>query len=482
MSFNSFEFALFFPAVVLLYFALPHRFRVIFLLVASYYFYMSWNAAYLLLLGATTLFAYVAGLQLGSTREPGKRKAWLLCSIVVNLGVLSFFKYFNFFSDSARVLLNSLHLTYNPPLLSLLLPIGISFYTFQTLSYTFDVYRNRQEPEKHLGRFALYVAFFPQLVAGPIERSSHLLPQFRRENRFDPHRVVDGLLLMGWGFFKKLVIADRLGLYVNTIYNEPTRYTGVPLIVATYFFAWQLYCDFSGYSDIAVGAAKVMGYDLMENFRRPFYATSIADLWSRWHISLTTWFRDYVYIPLARRRRFRWHPALDFVLLFTLIGLWHGASWNFVLFGIIHGLLMALSIWTMPLRRIVSGRLLINRWPPRLVTTLQMAGTFHLFAATIILFRANTLSDARYIFQHLMVGLRFEAPYRYALGLYEFVLAVGAILFLEGVHGMQERGVHMRPLIYLQRPWLRWSLYYALIFAILIFGEFGVQEFIYFQF
>ena len=279
-----------------------------------------------------------------------------------------------------------------------------------------------------------------------------------------------------------MVIADRLAIYVNTIYNDPTQYTGVPLIVATYFFAWQIYCDFSGYSDIAIGSAKVLGFDLMENFRRPFFARSVNDLWTRWHISLTAWFRDYLYIPLARRHRFRWDPTLDLVLLFTLIGLWHGASWNFVLFGLTHGLLMAASLWTWHIRRRAARVLHTDRWPSRARTVLQVVGTFHLFFITIVFFRARTLADTAYILQHLFAGLKFEMPYRYALGRYEFTIAILSIVLLETVHYFQENGVHFRPLILRQPLWLRWSVYYILIFTILILGEFGAEEFIYFQF
>ncbi|HEX8684572.1 MAG TPA: MBOAT family O-acyltransferase [Ardenticatenaceae bacterium] len=480
MTFNSLHFLLFFPAVVVGYFALPFRYRWLFLLAASYYFYMSWRAEYGLLLFASTLVAYGTGLLMGRTPDPRKRRVYLLVSLISNLGVLFGFKYLDFFNESLRGLFNQFNIFYDVPAFQVLLPVGISFYTFQALSYSIDVYRGRKTPETHLGIFALYLSFFPQLVAGPIERSAHLLPQFHEKHDFDDQRVTAGLRRMAWGFFKKLVIADRLALYVNTVYNSPTDYTGLPLIVATYLFLWQLYCDFSAYSDIAIGAAQVMGFDLMENFRRPFFARSIGEFWQRWHISLTTWFRDYVYIPLARRRRFRWHPSLDFFILFVLIGLWHGANWTFIIFGLLHGFYMAWGIWTQGTRANLS-RLAALKSYPRVTTLLEVFVTFHLLAFSIIFFRANSLSDALYIVSHLFAGLEWVPPYQIALGAYEFAVAILAIAILELVHFVQERGL---PQMNLSRHpvWVRWSAYYLLLFGILIFGQFGRTEFIYFRF
>src|SRR3989339_515424 len=274
MLFNSLHFLIFFPLVVVLYFSIHHKYRWILLLVSSYYFYMSWKAEYIILIIISTLIDYFVGLKIEQTDNQSKRKRYLIFSLASNLGILFLFKYFNFFSDSFRVLLAQFSIPFNEMHLQFILPVGISFYTFQTLSYTIDVYRRRIEPEKHLGRFALYVSFFPQLVAGPIERAQNLLPQFQEEKKFDYTRVTDGLKLMLWGFFKKIVIADRLSLFVNVVYSDVYNYTAPYFIIATLFFAFQIYCDFSGYSDIAIGSAQVMGYRLMDNFRRPYYAKS----------------------------------------------------------------------------------------------------------------------------------------------------------------------------------------------------------------
>ena len=302
MLFNSLQFLAFFPVVVAVYFAMPKRLRWAFLLAASYYFYMCWKPEYVLLIWASTAVDYIAGLQMSKAINKSSRRAWLALSLSTNLGILFSFKYWNFFSENVRDLLGRMDVTAGIPEFDLLLPVGISFYTFQTLSYSVDVYRGRLEPERHLGRFALYVAFFPQLVAGPIERASRLLPQFWQDIDFDYDRMGSGLRQMTWGMFKKVVVADRLAIYVDSVYSDPSAHQGLPVVAATYFFAFQIYCDFSGYSDIAIGAARVLGFDLMENFKRPYFARSVSDFWRRWHISLSTWFRDYVYIPLGGSR------------------------------------------------------------------------------------------------------------------------------------------------------------------------------------
>jgi len=298
MLFNSLHFLVFFPVVVIIYFLLPHRFRWILLLLSSYYFYMSWEPEYVLLIMVSTLIDYFAGLKIGETDDRVKRKKFLYASLIVNLGLLFTFKYFNFFSDNLRAFFDLISLPVDTPTLKLLLPVGISFYTFQTMSYSIDVYRGKIKPEKHLGIFAVYVSFFPQLVAGPIERAGNLLPQFFEKKDYNFERISGGLKLMIWGFFKKLVIADRVAVVVDQVFNNVTDYSGIPILLAVFFFSIQVYCDFSAYSDIAIGGAKIMGYDLMTNFRRPYFSRSIAEFWRRWHISLSTWFQDYVFTPL----------------------------------------------------------------------------------------------------------------------------------------------------------------------------------------
>ena len=350
MLFNSLEFIIFFPIVVAAYFALKPKYRWILLLLASYYFYMAWNYKYIVLILISTTIDYFAGINIHRSNNPRTRKALLLVSLVANLGLLFFFKYFNFFGDSINYLFDKINIFYNIPAYHYLLPVGISFYTFQTMSYTIDIYNGKQEPERHFGRFALFVSFFPQLVAGPIERSVNLLPQFRKHYDFDYERVKNGILLMVWGFFKKVVIADRLAEYVNMVYNHPHDFGGLHNMIATFFFSFQIYCDFSGYSDIAIGSAMIMGYTLMTNFRRPYFSMSIREFWQRWHISLSTWFRDYVYIPLGGNRVVKWRWYYNLFITFLVSGLWHGAEWTFVIWGALHGFYLIFAIWTTKLR------------------------------------------------------------------------------------------------------------------------------------
>ena len=350
MLFNSFAFVIFFIVVLFLYYSIPKQYRWMLLLAGSYFFYMCWKVEYIVLIIASTLIDYLVGLRLSKTENSSTRTLLLVISILTNLGILFTYKYMNFFGENINFLANylanayasqygmSAHAQY--PLLKLLLPVGISFYTFQSMSYTIDVYRRVTTPEKHLGYFAVYVSFFPQLVAGPIERSNHLLPQFREDRQATSAEMVAGLRLMLWGAFKKIVIADQISVVVNTVYETPQEYSGPFLLLATFFFAMQIYCDFSGYSDIAIGCAKTMGFDLMTNFRRPYFASSLGEFWRRWHISLSTWFRDYVYFPLGGNRVAPWAVYLNILTVFIISGLWHGAAWTFIIWGLIHGLIL----------------------------------------------------------------------------------------------------------------------------------------------
>jgi alginate O-acetyltransferase complex protein AlgI len=481
MLFNSVEFLIFFPLVVILYFLVPLRLRIPLLVGASYYFYMSWRPEYIILIIVSTLIDYYVGRKIGKEIKGQTRKIYLFISLATNLGILFFFKYFIFFNDSIRSLLYLVNINYISTEFNLLLPVGISFYTFQTLSYTINVYRGVQKPEHNLIKFALYVSFFPQLVAGPIERSDRLLPQFDNKHSIDYYRITDGLKLMAWGFFKKLVIADRLAALVNHVYSDPTSFTGIPLLLATYFFAFQIYCDFSGYSDIAIGAARVMGYDLMENFRQPYFAKSIADFWRRWHISLSTWFRDYVYIPLGGNRFGDGRMFFNLLVVFVVSGLWHGASWTFVIWGAVHGLLIVGSILGAKLLKAVFP----NRLPERksaIVNGIKIFGTFHLVLLSWVFFRANTISDAFYIIRNVFTGFELKGGYGLNFGgSYEIMITTIALLVLLLVDFLREKGLPAnflgsRPVV------IRWALYYVLLLSILLFGEFGITEFIYFQF
>jgi len=480
MLFNSLDFIIFFPIVVMGYFALPFRFRWILLLAASYYFYGCWKANYLILLFASTVLDYTAALGIGSSKTPRGRTLFLLMSLIGNFGMLFTFKYFNFFTSNFEFLFDFYRIPL--PALKVLLPVGISFYTFQTLSYTIDVYRGEQKPERHFGYFALYVTFFPQLVAGPIERSTRLLPQFFVKHNFDYERMRSGLLIMMVGFFKKLVIADRLSVYVNDVYNNPGKYHGMPIIVATYFFTFQVFCDFSGYSDIAIGSARVMGYELMENFHRPFFSTSISEFWHRWHISLSSWLRDYLYISLGGSRvsKLKWYRNL--LVTFFLSGLWHGAGWTYVIWGTLHGVYCVTSIITQPLLTRFHRLAGLTR-VPRLHHVLKVLITFHLVWISWYLFRASDLTATCTLFMNTFKDFRLFDPAIFEpLNSVEVVAGVLAILVMETVHLFQERRFAVQAWVLRQPLPLRWGIYYAMFFAIIAFGKFTEQEFIYFQF
>jgi D-alanyl-lipoteichoic acid acyltransferase DltB (MBOAT superfamily) len=491
MLFNSTEFFIFFPVVVTLYFLTPFNRRWLILLLASYYFYMSWKPAYAVILIASTLIDYFASQRMGlyTDEEKHKRRPWLYLSLFSNLGILLLFKYYNFFNDSARDIALALDVPYAMPAFELLLPMGISFYTFQTMSYSIDVYQGRIKPEPHLGIFALFVTFFPQLVAGPIERAGNLLGQLRQKHDFSYNRVVAGLRRMAWGFFKKIVIADNLALMVNQVYNNPTEYEGISLIIATIFFAFQIYCDFSGYSDIAIGAAQVMGFRLMENFRSPYFAKTIPEFWSRWHISLSTWFRDYLYIPLGGNRVIKWRWYYNLFIVFLVSGFWHGASWTFIIWGALHGFYQIFGMMTKEKRNALVHKIGLAAHP-HFYKWVQVLTVFFLVCFSWIFFRANSISDAFYIVTQSasvvtnpaqLLALDWNHDVFMDQGFKVFGVSVIAILIMELVHLIQRNG-SVSELINRRPVWIRWSVYYLAIIAVLLFGQFGHQEFIYFQF
>lgn len=338
MLFNSIEFIIFFPLVTILYFLIPHRFRWAHLLVASCIFYAAFIPAYLLILFLLIAIDFTAGILIETSHQ---KKAWLTLSVIANISLLAIFKYFNFFISNYNELTGSHYI-----LLHWVLPIGLSFHTFQSLAYTIEVYYGRQKAMRHAGYYALYVMFYPQLVAGPIERPQHLLPQFFELKRFSAHWLYQGLRLMAWGFFKKLVVADRIGKFADAIFEQPAQATTMQLWLAVFFFGIQIYADFSGYSDIAIGAARCMGIDLTTNFNRPYGSKNIREFWRRWHISLSSWFRDYVYIPLGGNRKGRFRKHLNLLLTFILSGFWHGAGWTFIAWGLLHGIyVLAFDAW-----------------------------------------------------------------------------------------------------------------------------------------
>lgn len=478
--FNSLHFLVYFPIVAAVYFLLPHRVRWAWLLAASYYFYMCWKPAYVAVIWLLTIVDYIAGRAIGAATSTARRRLYLGLSLASNLGLLFFFKYFNFVNDTLRTVTESFDVIYGIPELDIILPLGISFHTFQALNYTIDVYRREREPERHLGRFALFIAFFPQLVAGPIERAGHLLPQFLIEHRFDPALAASGLRLMLWGFFKKLVIADRLAVFVNAVYEDPSSQSGLRLLLATYAFAYQIYCDFSGYSDIAVGAARVLGFDLTRNFERPYFATSIGMFWRRWHISLSTWFRDYVFIPLGGSRAATWRLAVNLMIVFLVSGLWHGANWTYILWGGLHGAFMVAAVTTIGLRHRLWA--VLGGAGARIRPAVAWLVTFHLVAFAWIAFRATSVADIGTVVTRIAGWADPMQPLAVpGFDSIELVLAIAFILALESVQVMQERGRIAGFLGGLPSA-ARLALYAAAALVILLFGRFDEREFIYFQF
>lgn len=480
MLFNSLHFLVYFPIVAAVYFLIPHRVRWAWLLAASYYFYMCWKPAYVAVIWLLTIVDYIAGRVIAGASTQARRRLFLGISLASNLGLLFFFKYFNFVNDTLRTVTESFDVLYGIPDLDVILPIGISFHTFQALNYTIDIYRREREPERHLGRFALFIAFFPQLVAGPIERAGHLLPQFLVEHRFDPAMAASGLRLMLWGFFKKLVIADRLAVFVNAVYDDPSSQSGLRLTVATYCFAYQIYSDFSGYSDIAVGAARVLGFDLVRNFERPYFATSIRAFWRRWHISLSTWFRDYVFIPLGGSRVGAWRLAANLMIVFTVSGFWHGANWTYIVWGALHGGFMVAALASSRLREKAWSS--AGAWAARLRPLVAGLATFHLVTFAWIFFRAESVGDASTVVSRIARWADAAQPIAVpGFDGIELALAAVFVFVLEAVQLVQERG--SVPACFGKLPgFARLALYAALIMVILLFGRFDERAFIYFQF
>jgi alginate O-acetyltransferase complex protein AlgI len=481
MLFNSLEFLFFFPVVISIYFLISPSYRWALLLAASYYFYMCWDYRYIILIVTSTVIDYIAGILIYRSDNVTIRKLFLFLSLITNLGILFFFKYFNFFGENISYLFDRFNIFLEVPAYNYLLPVGISFYTFQTLSYTIDIYNKKQQPEYHFGRFALFVSFFPQLVAGPIERSGNLLPQFRKQFSFDFIRITDGLLLMGWGFFKKVVIADRLAEYVNIVYNNPEVYGGMQNVIATLFFSFQIYCDFSGYSDIAIGTALVMGYKLMTNFRRPYLASNIREFWQRWHISLSAWFRDYVYIPLGGRRVAKWRWQLNLFITFTVSGLWHGADWNFLIWGSLHGFYLIFAIWTSRWHQYfnrVTG--LENN--ALLLRFFQAFATFILVYFSWIFFRANNLADSFTIISNIFDPAFREGQlnlFRFPIDMTISLVSISLLIFLEI---LEERLNLYNKINLIKYSMLKWILLVILVILVILLGIWEEVDFLYFQF
>jgi alginate O-acetyltransferase complex protein AlgI len=473
MLFNSFQFLLFFPIVTTLYYVLPHRFRWFMLLAASCYFYMAFVPEYILILALTIVVDYAAGIYI--ERSTGKRrKLYLIVSIVVTCFILFVFKYINFFNDNARLLYETLGFAYPIERFNILLPIGLSFHTFQSLSYVIEVYRGNQKAEKHFGIYSLYVMFYPQLVAGPIERPQNILHQFHEVKKLHWDNLVIGGRLILWGLFKKVVIADRVAVFANLVFDNPEQYAGFQVLIGVFFFTIQIYCDFSGYSDIAIGTARVMGFDLMQNFNYPYFSTSITEFWRRWHVSLSTWFRDYVYIPLGGSANGSLMKYRNLLITFAISGLWHGASWNFIIWGVYHG------IWL-----VIEGIFKVPRVTPLLTLKgmLRWVVTFAIVMGGWVFFRAKTFTGAIDVFAGLPNLSRNQLGL-YMFGDYSFELAMCfvsiAMLFVVD-YFLRFKDAFARFDTYPRA--LRWGVYYVLILFLAAAGVYHQQaEFIYFQF
>ncbi len=500
MTFISLPFLIFFAVVISLYFIIPHKWRWLLLLVASCLFYISFIPVYILVLFSLIIIDYLSGILIARSKGFLK-KLFLIVSIFSTIAVLFVFKYFNFFSINLEELTTFLEWRHFDKLLTLVLPIGLSFHTFQSLAYVIEVYRGRQKPEYNLGIYALYVMFFPQLMAGPIERPFNMLHQFHEEHNFDYQQVVSGLRLMLWGAFQKVVIADRVAAVVNLVYKDPTLYTGLPLIVATVMFAFQIFCDFAGYSNIAIGAARIMGFDLMKNFDGPYLARSIREFWQRWHISLSTWFRDYFYIPLGGNRvgRLRW--VFNIMATFLVSGLWHGANWTFVVWGGLHGFFLLVFAWSKKIiKKLSKPEKRLNEEKQGFLDILIQTGiTFVLASFAWIFFRAKDLTDAFYVLSHLFINLGQDlstllqtdlatiatlmAKKQEVLGMTipNWLVVVISIFVMSRVNILQHKRNISKFL--LEKPLvMRWAIYYALILIVLFYAAKGREQFIYFQF
>ena len=496
MNFNSVDYLIFFPIVVLLYFVMPVKLRNLWLLLASYFFYMHWNVAYGLLLFSSSLVTYAAGLLIEKARafyegDEVKKVSGLILvlDLVFNLGLLFFFKYANFMIGNINRI-SSLFGGGNIRSLDILLPVGISFYIFQALGYTIDVYRNEVKAEKNIITYMLFVSFFPQLVAGPIERSRNLLPQFKVKHEFDVDRVREGLFIMATGLFMKIMIADNIATYVDAVYENYMGYTGAEIMLATILFAFQIYCDFGGYSAIAIGSAKVLGFNLMENFHSPYLATSIRGFWRRWHISLTGWFRDYLYIPLGGNRKGKIRKHINTFIVFFISGMWHGAAWNYIAWGVINGIYLIVEEVSEPLRNKIMDKCRVDktRFSFKLGSGLI---TFALVDLSWLFFRARGIGNAFSILKQMITafqgaqffGLAFNRT-GFSVQLTVTLIVAFILLLISDV--LKEKGTDLWQVVNKQGAWFRWGVYLLILFMIMMYGAYGLEyaqtEFIYFQF
>lgn len=480
MLFNSFEFLLFLPLTFLLYWFVfkSLHWQNLFLVAASYLFYGWWDYRFLFLIALTTFFSYASGLLI--VHYEGKRRNQKLISalnIILNLLILGLFKYYNFFSENLQVLLHGIGIQTDWVTLDILLPVGISFYTFQALSYSIDVYRKKLEPCRDLITFFAYISFFPQLVAGPIERATNLLPQFYSNRTFSYSQAVDGGRQMLWGFFKKMVVADNCASAVNMIWDNYTNESGLTLLLGGVLFTFQIYGDFSGYSDIAIGTARLFGINLMRNFNFPYFSRDIAEFWRRWHISLTTWFRDYIYIPLGGSRCAKWKVMRNTMIIFLVSGFWHGANWTFIVWGAYHALLF-FPLMLLGLNRKYTGVVAEGHLLPSLKETSQMLATFLLAVIGWIVFRAESIGQA---WDYLCRICSPSICHFSSIPGKKAMLFVLIMLMAEWLQRDKQHALQLNSFPLLRKQWVRLAFYYCLIMVILLFA--GIQsDFIYFQF
>jgi len=492
MLFNSINFILFFIIIVVMYYCLiPKKYQYVLLFLSSYFFYMCWNPRYALLLAASTVITYLSGLGIeyfsdkyvdeNSDKGQKSKKCIVAVSFTANIGILAFFKYGGFILDNISMLTNqNLRMPFD-----IILPVGISFYTFQALSYTVDVYRSQIKAEKNIIYYAVFVSFFPQLVAGPIERSTNLLKQIRKPHYFNVEEFLRGFWLMLFGFFEKIVIADRVAVYVDTIFNDYSAMGGVRVVLAILGFTLQIYCDFSGYSHIAIGTAKVLGVELMDNFRQPYLATSIKDFWHRWHISLSTWFRDYLYIPLGGSRCGAVRKYFNLMITFLASGLWHGASWHFVLWGGIHGIYQVFGALLAPVKEKMFLKLHINQ-NTQSYKLLQCFVTFSLTSFAWLFFRAESVEKAVHMISYAFTNWTYVSGVDVGLNMPNIVLLLIAVVILLAISVLREWKVSLSDTLLAQDDWFKVIITFAATLSILLFGIWGgaydVASFIYFQF
>lgn len=481
MLFNSLTYWVFLPIITLLYFIVKHKYRWVILLIASYIFYMTWRMEYALLILFSTAVDYWVGIQM-EKRSKEERKPFLILSLVANLGLLIFYKYLNFLNEVLQDVFGWVNVDYNIPELNILLPVGISFYTFQTLSYTIDIYRGDRKAEKHFGIFALYVSFFPQLVAGPIERSTTFLPQLYEKHLLKLQPIVDGGKLIVWGLFKKMIIGDHLAIFVNNVYGQPEEYSGNMLVLATYAFTVQVYCDFSGYTDIAIGSAKVFGFSLSNNFDRPLFASSISKLWRKWHMSLTQWIRDYFYTPLMNRVKTEFGSYLILYLVLIVIGIWHGVGWQYVFFGIIHGLYLTIQRLSVNHRNRLSMTLRLERIP-KFKKMMDVFITFHLWAFSMICFRSSSAEESFYIMKNIFSGGGITTYFVGMKGFYlsNIIIIISSTVLFFSIEYLNKNDLR-NPFIVLKNKGVRWGTYIIIVFYLMVFRVNDSMEFFYFQF